>query len=167
MQSSEVDYVRKGDHHVELVVPHTDDQRIREFLNAIHIVEPSFVRSSLLIEVFQPLLGRVVNTICTMVKYGVPACTVSTLLPNRPDLSASDDRGHLTYSYQRGKIVDHRHQMTHCVKDAEDLMLHEIEIEFDEFSVTTNEWDAKPGSSIVRPKLSLIVDQGDRIEAVD
>lgn len=155
MTAQTVTHVRKRHHLVELGLPAVDDHSKRELIGSIYFVEPSLVRRSLVMVVHQPLVGNVHTTVMTMVQHGVEWCRVSTLLPDRPDLLNAKTKGHLVFRYAQGRVIDHRLPMTTDDIAGDDLMIHELEIDFRGYKVEAHEWSGKP-DAVGRPRLTLM-----------
>jgi hypothetical protein len=148
-------HVRKRHHLVELGLPAVDDKSKRELIDSIYFVEPSLVRRSLVMVVHQPVVGNVHTTVMTMVQKGVEWCRVSTLMPERPDLLKAKIKGHLVFHYSQGRIIDHRLPMTTDDLAGDDLMIHELEIDFRGYKVEAHEWSGEP-DAVGKPRLTLM-----------
>lgn len=135
-----VRFVHKRDFRLRVGLNPDDPAVAAEFAEAVYVVKPSFLAPRLLIEVYQPVVGNVHNTIIGICRNGLRSCAINTLLPNRPDLAMMDDCGHLVYSYVNGNVIEQQTIMTKDAVAGDDFMVHMLLLEFEQAEFVSNEW---------------------------
>lgn len=159
MKSVLEETIGKGDWAIELALPYIDgetvlehEQLIRQLIGSIFDIKTTFIAPRLLVEVRQPVVGRVANAIIRMCLHGVQSCVVRTLFPGDPALSADVKASHIILRYGDGRVIEQETTMSHDSRGGEPL-IHSVTVMFDRFHVETNEWvrPGRPILSIVRP----------------
>src|SRR6185295_2033868 len=96
-ESGGVRFARKRDFQLRVELNPDNSVKAAELVEAIHVVKPSFMSARLILQVYQPLVGSVHETISDMCEKGVREIRINTLIPGRPDIAVEDDSGHLVY----------------------------------------------------------------------
>lgn len=139
MESNGLRFVRNQDFQVTAVLNPDDPDRADEFVNAIAKAKPGFMgKPVLLLEIYQPLVGVVHETILHMCRYGIKQIKISTLIAHRPEI----EQGHVNFTYDDGKVIEHYMVMSKDVMDGEDFMVHYMTIAFHDGSVLNNEYSS-------------------------
>lgn len=149
-----VRFVRKRDWRLRVKLKPDNPVKAAELIEAIHVVKPSFLTPRLIIEVYQPLVGSVHETVSKMCADGVDEIRINTQIPGRPDLATDDDGGHLVYRYEDGKVIDQQTTMSKDAMDGDDFMVHWLSLEFLRGAILTNEWVSE--NNVLRPKFGTV-----------
>jgi hypothetical protein len=116
------------------------------------------------LEVRQPVVGDVCNSVIRLCKYGVPHCKLRTLFPERPDLD-HEDCSHIVYDYAVGDVVEQKTLFARDVILGDEMLVHSLVVSFRKFRVDTNVMD-RPKPQQARPSLSLVKDSGSDLQIV-
>ena len=161
MESGGVRFVRKRDFQLRVGLNPDNPVKAAELVEAIHVVKPSFMSARLILQVYQPLVGSVHETVSDMCENGVREIRINTLIPGRPDLAVDDDSGHLIYRYEDGKVIDQETVMSKDAIDGDDFMVHHISLQFLKGSILTNEWVSE--NNILRPRFGASQPDGQKV----
>lgn len=165
-----VEYVRKKDFKIGFALPMLDDESqedyqrsLGELVEAVFVVKPSFVDARLTLMIGQPVLGDVTNSVIRMCKFGVEACRLRTVFPDRHDLIENEDCSHILYEYAIGQVVEQETPMVRRRIEGEDdgeaILVHTLVLRFEKFRVDTNVLDANKDAKRL-PTLSLVPNTG-------
>ncbi len=133
-------FLRKKDFKLLIGLEPDSPDLSEELVRAIYLVKPSFVKSDVIIEAYQPIIGSVHGTIMDICRKGLPLLTIHTLIPGHPELSDREDCGQLVYTYARGVVTEHYTQLSRDALEGDNFMLHIMSIKFAEAKILMNEW---------------------------
>lgn len=143
-------FSRKRDFQVEIWLNPEDVLRSAELVDAIYRVKPSFLLPRLTIEVYQPITGRVHETVNQICKSGVNRMRVSTLVPDGLLLASAENTGHIVFLYETGVVIYQETDMSKDVIDGDDFMVHHLIFQFDNETIQTRELYTE--DNVVRPE---------------
>lgn len=147
-------FIQKRDFSIRVTLDPDNPQEAAAFADAVAVAKPSFLVRKLILEVYQPLVGNVHETVRRICHTGIKEISLRTLVPGHPDLVEQDDYGQIIFRYEGGRVVDQYTTMSRDIIDAEDFMVHYISLEFQHGSIVTNEWC--PEDNILRPKFGNV-----------
>jgi hypothetical protein len=137
--------VRKKDFRITIDLNPGDLTLANEFVEAVHLIVPSFLSRLVKFEIYQPVVGNVHLTVMKICQNGLASLKLETLVPDLPEFSdLGGDYGNIIYEYRIGRVIE---QETHMCKDkyiGDQFMVHFLIIEFENARVVFNEFCRNP-----------------------
>lgn len=163
METSALRFTCKKDFKIKIGLNPGDPVAESEFMDAIYRVVPSMKHPQLLLEVYQPLVGCVHDTVLQICNHGLRYCGVYTLVAGRPDLNDQEDCGHLKWLYEDGEVIEHHMPLSRDIVDGDDFLVHMLCIDFARCDIGSKEFTGPQQRE--RPSFQIVRDCGSSIGA--
>ena len=156
------EHVRKRDFKIDFTLQLIGAERRsqvsqdqKDLSKAVYLVTPSFLSPRLTLEIRQPVIGNIANTVIRLCLHGLPLCNLRTLMPNRPDMADAEECSHLVYRYRDGKVIEQESEMCKDAIEGDRMLVHTVVLMFKKWRIETNVWEGQ-AMAAKRPVLSII-----------
>ncbi len=157
-----VEHVRKRDFKIDFTLQLIGNERRsnvsqdqKDLSDAVYLVAPSFLAPRLSLEIRQPVIGNIANTVIRLCQHGLPLCNLRTLMPNRPDMADAEECSHLVYRYREGEVIEQETEMCKDAIEGDRMLVHTVVLVFKKWRIETNVWEGQVMTKR-RPALSVV-----------